>query len=142
MILCNASKAIKKHPFSHSFVLFLECISGYYGENCNITCSHCNSSAPSCDRHNGYCLFGCEDGRNTTFCGNLFFFVVFGGVGEGGRSTLCLFLFWFVSLLYCYIFLCFMLNKRIIWKKKLIINRHYNDFEKYAIHSIYHMYRY
>lgn len=85
MILCNASKAIKKHPFSHSFVLFLECISGYYGENCNITCSHCNSSAPSCDRHNGYCLFGCEDGRNTTFCGNLFFFVVFGGVGGGGE---------------------------------------------------------
>lgn len=126
MILCNASKAIKKHPFSHSFVLFLECISGYYGENCNITCSHCNSSAPSCDRHNGYCLFGCEDGRNITFCGNLFFFVVFGGVGGGGSSTLCLFWFWFVSLLYCYIFLCFMLNERIIWKKKnLIINKHY-----------------
>lgn len=45
----------------------------------------------------------------------------------------------FVFVLVCFP-LFFMLNGRIIGKN--IINRHYNDFEKYAIHSIYHMYRY
>lgn len=66
--------------FPHTFMTFPECIIGFYGENCNKTCTHCNSSAPSCDRHYGHCLFGCEDGRNSTNCGDsffLFFFCVF-----------------------------------------------------------------
>lgn len=121
-------------------MLFLECISGYYGENCNITCSHCNSSAPSCDRHNGYCLFGCEDGRNTTFCGNLFFFVVFGGVGGGEFDAVFVFVLVCFPLILLYIFV-FHAQRENNLEKKPIINRHYNDFEKYAIHSIYHMYR-
>lgn len=113
---CNVS------PLSHSFVLFLECISGYYGENCNITCSHCNSSAPTCNRYNGYCLFGCQDGRNTSTCGDLFLFVT------AGVLTFNLFCLGLFSIdIVTYFFLNFMLIGRLIWEN--IINKHNNDIE-------------
>nr|XP_034335006.1 receptor-type tyrosine-protein phosphatase T-like isoform X1 [Crassostrea gigas] len=67
---CNKENGNCLNGCSSNFQMPLcqECNIGFYGENCNKTCTNCNSSAPSCDRLYGHCLFGCEDGRKTTCC--------------------------------------------------------------------------
>lgn len=41
-------------------VTFLECTDGYYDNDCNSTCDHCNKSSPGCRQSDGHCLHGCE----------------------------------------------------------------------------------
>lgn len=45
-----------------------ECISGYYGKNCNHTCSCLKANTKSCNTTNGECL--CFEGWNGTNCEN------------------------------------------------------------------------
>lgn len=51
---------------------FVDCIEGYYGKDCNKTCSNCNSSAPSCNKDTGICFFGCNDGWESPSCAGLY----------------------------------------------------------------------
>lgn len=45
----------------HAFIFALECIDGFYGSECNMTCEHCNKTFPGCLQINGSCLYGCEN---------------------------------------------------------------------------------
>ncbi|XP_062604031.1 multiple epidermal growth factor-like domains protein 6 [Saccostrea cucullata] len=42
------------------------CANGFYGERCNLNCSICRQGL--CDRENGKCLYGCNDGRHGEKC--------------------------------------------------------------------------
>ena len=46
---------------TRDFKLFVECVVGHYGRDCNSHCGHCNRTAPGCQQSNGYCLHGCEN---------------------------------------------------------------------------------
>ena len=43
--------------------LITECIIGFYGHECNMTCEHCNKTSPGCLQINGSCLHGCESNQ-------------------------------------------------------------------------------
>ena len=44
----------------HAYNAVLECNGGFYGNECNMTCEHCNKTSPDCLQINGSCLYGCE----------------------------------------------------------------------------------
>lgn len=74
---------------------------------------------------------------SVVICFSLLCSVVLGG---GEFDAVFVFVLVCFPLILLYIFLFHAQRENNL--EKPIINRHYNDFEKYAIHSIYHMYRY
>ena len=48
-------------------MLFVECVDGFYDNNCMSSCGHCSDGRP-CDKITGYCLSGCESKFQLPFC--------------------------------------------------------------------------
>nr|XP_022309598.1 uncharacterized protein LOC111115229 [Crassostrea virginica] len=45
-----------------------ECMVGFHGKDCQLTCDYCNKTSPGCRRSDGHCLHGCESNLNIAKC--------------------------------------------------------------------------
>lgn len=54
------------------YCIFVDCIEGYYGKDCNKMCLNCNLSVLSCNKDIGICFFGCNDGWEFFSCVGLY----------------------------------------------------------------------
>ena len=50
-----------------NYVIIVECIDGFYGEECNFQCGHCGQKE-ICDNRNGSCYHGCEPNFDGARC--------------------------------------------------------------------------
>lgn len=65
-----AVKMISVWFYLNLYIMFLECLSGYYGTACREQCSGFCKNNKTCDHIRGICPYGCEDGYTGKLCNN------------------------------------------------------------------------
>ena len=53
--------------YKNQIIIIVECIDGFYGEECNIQCGHCGQKE-ICDNRNGFCYQECEPNFDGARC--------------------------------------------------------------------------
>lgn len=56
-----------KKKYANVYILFSECISGFYGENCTQLCGNCKKGT-ICNSRSGMCPAGCEINLIPPYC--------------------------------------------------------------------------